>query len=238
MKKTVVALACVLVSQWIIAQSVIGAWEGIMTEDNGEKTKMVVIFSEKHQVATWYDMETGKFQWTNGGLYSLEGSTMTETVEFHTMDSSEVGKAVSFEIEFDGNDKMGIVGRDMWLNRIDDGSPGDLAGAWLISGRMRNGEIQERNTDRPRKTMKILSGTRFQWIAYNIETKQFMGTGGGTYTTIDGKYTENIEFFSRDDNRVGASLEFNYELKEGKWHHSGKSSKGDPMYEVWSVREK
>ena len=85
--------------------------------------------------------------------------------------------------------------------------------------------------------MKILSGTRFQWIAYNVETKQFMGTGGGTYTTVDGKYTENIEFFSRDDNRVGASLEFNYKLKEGKWHHSGKSSKGDPMYEVWSRRD-
>ena len=26
--------------------------------------------------------------------------------------------------------------------------------------------------------MKILSGSRFQWIAYNTETRQFMGTGG------------------------------------------------------------
>ena len=133
---------------------------------------------------------------------------------------------------------MRIVGREVWMKRIDAGQPDDLAGAWLISGRMRDGEIQERSTDRPRKTMKILSGKRFQWIAYNTETKQFMGSGGGTYTTVDGKYTENIEFFSRDDNRVGASLKFNYELKDGKWHHSGKSSKGKPIYEVWSVREK
>jgi hypothetical protein len=85
--------------------------------------------------------------------------------------------------------------------------------------------------------MKILSGTRFQWIAYNTETKEFKGTGGGTYTTHDGEYTENIKFFSRDDTRVGASLKFNYELVDGHWHHSGLSSKGQPIHEIWSVRE-
>ena len=26
------------------------------------------------------------------------------------------------------------------------------------------------------------------------------------------------------------------ELQEGKWHHSGKSSKGKPIYEIWSKR--
>ena len=43
--------------------------------------------------------------------------------------------------------------------------------------------------------MKILTGSRFQWIAYNTETKQFFGTGGGSYTAKNGVYTENIEFF-------------------------------------------
>ena len=44
-----------------------------------------------------------------------------------------------------------------------------------MSGRVRNGQKQLRDTNRPRKTMKILSGTRFQWIAYNTETQKFMG---------------------------------------------------------------
>lgn len=57
-----------------------------------------------------------------------------------------------------------------------------------------------------RKTIKILSGTRFQWAAINSETGEFFGTGGGNYTFKDGKYTENIEYFSRDASRVGASL--------------------------------
>jgi hypothetical protein len=85
--------------------------------------------------------------------------------------------------------------------------------------------------------MKILSGTRFQWIAYNIETKEFFGTGGGTYTTVDGKYTENIAFFSRDNSRVGASLQFDFTLENGEWHHKGLSSKGDPIHEIWTRRE-
>jgi hypothetical protein len=54
-----------------------------------------------------------------------------------------------------------------------------------------------------------------------------------------GKYTENIDFFSRDQSRVGMSLSFDFALTpENDWRHSGKSSKGDPIDEVWSKREK
>ncbi|MFK7952343.1 MAG: membrane or secreted protein [Ekhidna sp.] len=217
------------------AQNPIGAWEMITQNDDGSEMRMVVVFSESHQVATWFDNASGAFIGTNGGAWSVAGNTMTELVEFDSRDSSRVGTSVSFDFEGD-NDKMRIVGTDVWLKRIDDGTPGELNGAWLMSGRKRNGEIQDRDTSRPRKTMKILSGTRFQWIAYNTATKEFKGTGGGTYTTIDGKYTENIEFFSKDDSRVGASLEFDYELKNESWHHSGFSSKGTALYEIWSLR--
>lgn len=217
------------------AQSLIGAWEALIEKD-GNKLRNVAIFSEGHQVATFYDAETGAFISTNGGTWSLEGIQLTETVEFDTKSPDRVGTTGVFEIQLTENELRAKDSDIVW-KRIDDGTPGDLDGAWLISGRMRDGELQNRDTNRPRKTMKILSGTRFQWIAYNTETKEFMGTGGGTYTTVDGKYTEHIEFFSRDDSRVGASLEFDYELKDGDWHHSGLSSKGQPIYEVWSLRD-
>ena len=220
----------------INAQSPIGAWETFYTSESGVKIRTVVIFSEGYQVATNYNAENGKFVSTNGGSWKLEGDTMTETIEFDTEKPDRVGSQVSFDIVLKPN-QMGIVGHDMSLKRIDSGEPGKLQGAWLMSGRVRDGKTQTRDTNRPRKTMKILSGTRFQWIAYNTETKQFMGTGGGTYTTIDGKYTENLEFFSRDDSRVGASLEFNFEMIDASWHHKGFSSKGDPMHEIWSKRE-
>ena len=215
-------------------QSLVGAWEAIIEAD-GKKLRNVAIFSEEHQASSFFDAETGAFVSTNGGTWSLEENQLSETVEFDTESPDRVGTTGVFEIQLTENELRAIDSDIVW-KRIDDGTPGDLDGAWLISGRMRDGELQKRDTNRPRKTMKILSGTRFQWIAYNTETKEFMGTGGGNYTTVDGKYTENIEFFSRDNSRVGASLQFDYELKDGDWHHSGLSSKGQPIYEVWSLR--
>jgi hypothetical protein len=143
---------------------------------------------------------------------------------------------VSFEV-FINDSIMGIVGSEMKFKRIDNRVSEKLQGAWLMSGRIRDGETQLWDTSRPRKTMKILSGTRFQRIAYNAETKQFMGTSGGAYTTANGEYTENIEFFSKDDSKVGTSLKFNYRLVDDKWHHSGLSGKGDSIHEIWSVWE-
>ena len=236
MKKIIILLVGTFFSFVVNAQSVIGAWEGYSTSETGEKLRSVVIFADGYQVLTIYDAETGKFIHSNGGTWKLDGNVMTEKVEFHTDNPERVGTEVSFEVSITDT-TLQIVGSEMKLTRIDNGTPGELHGAWLMSGRVRDGKEQLRDTSGPRKTMKILSGTRFQWIAYNTKTKQFMGTGGGTYTTVDGEYTENIEFFSRDDSRAGASLKFNYSFVDGNWHHKGFSSKGDPMHEIWSVRD-
>ena len=235
MKKTIVLLLCIMVPIGIQAQSFIGAWESYHMAENGDKLKSVVIFSDGYQVITTHDSTTGKFISTNGGTWKLVGNTMTEKVEFDTNNPARVGSEVSFDVVITES-TMGIVGSGMTFNRIDDGMPGKLQGAWLMSGRIRDGKTELRDTNRPRKTMKILSGTRFQWIAYDTETKQFKGTGGGSYTTTNGTYTEQIEFFSRDDSKVGANLSFTYTLVDGKWHHSGLSSKGAPIHEIWSVR--
>jgi len=236
MKKSIGLLICICLSFGIYAQGLIGAWEATSTTENGGKHRIVVIFADGYQASTTYNAATGKFIKTNGGAWELDVNTMTEVIEFDTENPERVGTEVSFEVDI-ADDAIQIVGSDLKFKRIDNGTPGKLQGAWLMSGRVRDGETQLRDTNRPRKTMKILSGTRFQWIAYNTETKEFMGTGGGTYTTSDNEYTENIEFFSRDDSKAGLSLKFNYELIDGDWHHSGFSSKGDPMHEIWSVRE-
>ncbi len=236
MKKLIVLLICTFISFGIKAQSVIGAWEGYYTSKNGEKLKSIVIFSDGYQVLTIHNALTGKFIHSNGGTWKLAGDTMTEKVEFNTDNSELVGKEISFKVAV-SDSILAIVGKEMQFKRIDNGLPGALQGAWLMSGRIRDGETQHRDTNKPRKTMKILSGTRFQWIAYNTETKQFMGTGGGTYSTTNDEYVENIEFFSRDDSKVGIRLKFNYSLIDGKWHHSGFSSKGAPIHEIWSVRK-
>lgn len=235
MKKLILLFLFGFLTFGINAQSFVGAWETYYSSDKGEKFRSVVIFSNNYQVITTYEAESGKFMSTNGGTWKLEGDTMTEKVEFDTVTPERVGTEISFEVHINDS-TMGIVGDDRIFQRIDSGKPGKLQGAWLMSGRVRDGKTQLRDINRPRKTMKILSGTRFQWIAYNTETKQFMGCGGGTYTTENGEYTENIEFFSRDDSKAGLSLKFNYNMIEGNWNHQGFSSKGEAMHEIWSVR--
>ena len=181
-----------------------------------------------------FDKASKTFAGTSGGPWEIENKQMVQLVEFNTFSPEKVGTTLKKNFSLNGKN---LVLGDKTFTRIDNNKPGALAGAWLITGRKRGEEMGEIK-EGPRKTMKILSGTRFQWIAYNTATKQFMGTGGGTYTSEKGKYIENIDFFSRDNTRVGASLDFKFELKDGDWHHSGKSSKGDPIYEIWRLRKK
>jgi hypothetical protein len=85
--------------------------------------------------------------------------------------------------------------------------------------------------------LKFLKDGTFQWIAYDTESFRFSGTGGGSYSYNDGVYTEHIEFFSKDNSRVGASLNFNYKLNGDDWQHTGNNSKGEPMHEIWAKRK-
>ena len=206
----------------------VGAYE---MEADGNKAVMIVT-PEFYSIAI-FSQTDHSFVGTEGGAWSDAGNGMVEIVrEFNTLDTGSVGVPQTLTVSFTGD---GVMVEDQGWSRIDDGTPGQLAGAWLITGRKREGEMRRRQPGQ-RKTMKILSGTRFQWIAYHTGTKAFSGTGGGTYTTQDGKYVETIDFFSRDNSRVGAELPFDYDLKEGEWHHSGHSSKGSPMYEIWTQR--
>jgi hypothetical protein len=211
-----------------------GAWTTKDRNLEGEEITVSTIVMDGYIAETVYNVELKKFSHTFGGSWTVENNTFKILREFSSRDSSSVGTTseVNFylrgdTITFDGDNRV-------WT-RVDKGQEGSLSGAWLITGRERGGEMTRREPG-PRKTMKILSDTRFQWIAYNTESKQFFGTGGGTYTAKDKEYTENIEFFSRDSSRVGASLSFEFEIENGEWHHKGLSSKGDPIHEVWTLR--
>ena len=194
------------------------------------------IYSDKYFAISKYNLDSKEFISTMGGSYFLEDGYY-EVLEFNSMDSSTVGDTIFYsniKIKMKNDSgNMKIDGKEFSKN-ID---KNQLSGSWLMSGIERRGEMRMRDVNRPRKTLKMLAGGRFQWIAYDTSKKGFYGTGGGTFSAVDGKYVENIEFFSRDSNTVGKSLEFDFEIKEGDWHHRGFSSKGDPKYEIWTQRK-
>lgn len=232
MKKIVIAITLVLVQSMLLAQVITleGAWQS----GPDENRKVMIVAGKFFSVAV-YNLKDKTYTGTYGGTWRVENNQFIEVQEFNSLKPDLIGIEQKSTLKSQP-DKINLNGTD--FTRMDDGKPGALAGAWLITGRMGDDGTISRRTPGARKTMKILSGTRFQWIAYNNETKEFFGTGGGTYTTVNGKYTETIEVFSRDNTRVGAKLEFDYSFIEGDWRHSGKSSKGDPIDEIWTKREK
>lgn len=212
-----------------------GAWE--WREGNEIRT---AIFTPGHYAVTAYDLAGKKFIDTRGGSWQINGKNLVLKEEFNTAEKEQVGKESRVPFTVKGKTLSVSLshtdGKPRQWTQLDAGGPGKLAGAWLITGRVVDDGMQK-ITPGARRTMKILSGTRFQWIAYNTDTKEFFGAGGGTYSTENGKYTENIQFFSRDNSRVGQSLEFDFSLEDGNWRHKGLSSKGDPIDEVWTKRE-
>ena len=208
-----------------------GAWH-LQTES----VEQVLIFEDGYFSHTVFDKINKKFISTYGGVYKPGTITVDLKTEFDTREKDHVGteRMVAYIVEGKEltTDITGI--RQKW-ERLDDGSD-NLAGVWRITGRMVDGKLNQMQRG-DRKTLKLLSSTRFQWMAINPATKEFFGTGGGTYTFENGKYTEHIEFFSRDSTRVGASLTFDGSVKDNVWNHSGKSSKGEPLNEMWT-REK
>jgi hypothetical protein len=206
-----------------------GSWINRMGDE-----EQVLLFIDGYNTHTKFSSSKKLFIETRGGTYLINGSKLTVTYEFDTKDSSQIGESLTGEFSVN-NDQLtiNVQGKKLIYTRMDNGTA-KLAGLWAITGRMQEGSIVPIHRTGTRKTIKILSGSRFQWAAIDPGKKQFSGTGGGTYTFENGKYTETIDFFSRDSSRVGASLSFDGKLEDDGWHHSGLSSKGDKIYEIWS----
>ena len=192
------------------------------SKENGKTVTHRILIDNSYLVETQFLSNPAQFILTRGGFYNKEGKEISINFEFNS------------NFEKDSLKNLKINWSKDW-GKVSKKSE-DLDGKWLMAGRVTDQGERRRDTSRPRKTMKFLLNGYFQWTAFNTETFQFFGSGGGFYTTENGKYTEHIQYFSRDNSRVGAVLPFNYSLKGSDWHHQGYSSKGDPMHEIWSMR--
>lgn len=219
-----------LLSSSAFAQSA-ADFSGAYEMKEGSTTHML-IFSDEYYVHAAFDMAGKKFVTTEGGPFKIENKNLIMKIEFNSDKKERVDSIFTFPLTI-ANDFIEVShnGRKLKFTQVDDGK-GSLVGNWQISGRMQQGKFSPMAAG-ARKTIKILSGKRFQWIAFNASTKEFFGTGGGSYTYENGNYTEKIEFFPRDSTRVGSSLSFADRTEDGEWYHTGKSSNGEALFEVW-----
>ena len=204
-----------------------GTWR---LQEAGRTT--LITIADGYLMQTTY--EPARFIATKGGPYKQEAGQLLVTSEFDTADSSRVGQSDAYRFNL-RNDLLTLTtpSGNQTFNRIVE-SPTALTGLWRITARTGQGGQRTPMPRGPRKTIKLLTGSRFQWVALNPETKQFFGTGGGTYTLSGNDYTESIDFFSRDNSRTGRSIPFGAAINGDEWHHTGQSSTGGTVDEIWS----
>ncbi len=229
MKKNIgLFIILVLLVSFAHAQpAVYGAWH----KKEGDIEKIICVLPGYFSYAE-FDKAAKKFVKAWGGICEAGNENLTITIEYNTLEKNTGSqKKIAYK---PGKDQLAtnVDGINGQWKKLDDAAAG-LAGVWRITARESNGVMSPMQRT-ARKTIKIMSGTRFQWVAINTGTGEFFGTGGGTYTFNNGVYTEHIEFFPRDNSRVGASLEFKGKVTGNQWDHSGLSSKGEPIHETWT----
>lgn len=238
--KMMVAGLAILISCPITAyaQNFSGAWKLVTQNGKPVAEECIKIYSESYFMVGVHSTE-GAFVKAGGGTYSATGKAYTEVLDFNTVDSAQVRKPNTYSFSIKDDELTlevnmdGEVLKEIWKKV--DGTTTALNGAWRFGARVNDEGVagQRRGGDSPRQTIKILSGKYFQWAAFNYETKQFSGTGGGTYAIENNQYTETIRFFSRDNSRAGMSLTFELKLDGTDWYHKGKGTTGNPVSEVW-----
>ncbi len=216
------------------AQVVAGDYRATI-ERNGTEVIYELKINRDYLIITQYETSPPKFIKTLGGFYSDKKGILSLRLEFNSDFDKDPGRELALPYTYNENVlelQFGEVLQFMAMPK----EPQDLDGLWLFATRGPDTGQERRGDETPRKTLKFLIDGHFQWIAYNTETLQFFGTGGGIYSAKNGVYTEHIAYFSRDNERVGAALKFDYKLEGTDWHHTGKNSKGEPMYEIWAKR--
>ena len=180
-----------------------------------------VFMDDSYLIETVYQQKDGAFAFTRGGFYQKSEKGIEVTFEFNSNYAQDSLKSLSYTDQ----DWRKVSKADQALE-----------GKWLMAGRVKPQGEQRRDLNRSRKTMKLLLDGYFQWTAFDTASMRFMGSGGGTYNAQDGKYVETLEYFSRDNSKVGKVLPFEFTLKENDWYHKGLNSKGQPMHEIWHKR--
>ena len=201
---------------------------GQVYEFDSETNTHRIIKDKNYIIETVFNSSTGEFEFTRGGFYSGK-------------------KDLNVDFEFNSNFTNDSIKKILYTNtkkwKKVSLSKQKLQGKWLMAGRVTDKGEKRRDLNRSRKTMKFLMDGFFQWIAFDTSNFRFYGSGGGNYNTEyeknpeKGGYIEKIQFFSRDNNKVGLILPFEYDLRGEDWYHKGLNSKGGALHEIWHFRK-
>ena len=181
-----------------------------------------VLMDDNYLIETVFMKIDGAFVLSRGGYFTNTANGIDLAFEFNSNYALDGLTSISFTLN------------NTW-NKISQADQ-ELEGKWLMAGRVKAEGEQRRNLTDSRKTLKFLLDGYFQWTAFDIESMRFIGSGGGTYSAQNREYIETLDYFSRDNRKVGKVLPFEFLLNDDDWYHKGLNSKGKAMHEIWRRR--
>jgi|TARA_B110000444_G_scaffold99756_1_gene94491 hypothetical protein len=187
---------------------------------NGQNHR--ILMDDNYLIETVFMKINGAFVLSRGGYYTKTANGIDLAFEFNSNYERDSLTSISFTLN------------NPW-NKISQADQ-ELEGKWLMAGRVKAEGEQRQNFTGSRKTLKFLLDGYFQWTAFDTESMRFMGSGGGTYSAQNKEYIETLDYFSRDNKKVGKVLPFEFLLNENDWYHKGLNSKSKAMHEIWCRR--
>src|SRR5215218_10465604 len=102
----------------------IGAWSY-----GPENNRSVMVNTDRIFSVVNYNIPGKKFIGSYWGTWRLVGNKLVKKIKCNSRDRTQVGKEITEPIELSGN-KLVSNNKEIW-NRLDDGKPGALMGAWI-----------------------------------------------------------------------------------------------------------
>lgn len=237
MKKIFICLILAFNITQAVSQTLNGAWRLVEKNKQPVAHEVIKLYSNSYFTSATYHKNTGEFLQATGGLYSLENLNYKEHLEIDSKEPEHSGTTNDYMASLKANMLTLInliTGEQERWEKFDDADNYEMAFCWRIHKKMDEGETEWRTIEyAPRKTLKMITNNRYQVLALNSETGQFVGSSGGNWTSTEDTYSEHVEFFSKDQNNVGRLLKFDRSFENGLWLHSGKNTKGELMMEKW-----
>jgi len=227
---------CLCINNFLNAQSIAGVWQQV----NASGNTATLICTENYLMFAVYKVSDKKLVSSGGGSFEIlkadAKTILSFKRDFNTEDSTLVGLTVANVFTVD-NKKLTVAQGPLagtWSRIEEKASPTPLSNAlWRLRAKENKDFKMQTVFKGPFKTIKIFSGQYFQWASFNIDTHQFFGTFGGVFSKNKDKYSEKINFSSKNIKEVGTSFQYDCVLNGKDWIHAGQTSKGERTHEIW-----
>lgn len=237
MKKIAITFLMVLIGFTAKSQTLNGAWRLIEKAEQPVTNEVIKLYSNSYFTYASYEKDTGKFIEAGGGRYMYEFFNYREHYDIDSTKPERSGTTTNYKAVLEG-DKLSITnlktGRVEVWEKFDEANNFEMTTCWRIHEKQDEGDSDWRRIEYgPRKTLKMITNNRYQVLALNSETGKFVSSSGGTWSGENSTYTEQVEFFSKNQENVGRSLKFNRKYEYGLWYHTGRDTQGKVMMEKW-----